>query len=151
MTPLRSLIRDNRGAALIELAIIAPVFTAMTLGMVVIGTSYSAKLQLEQAAQRTIEKAQQTQVDDTMIATLQAEGAAAAGVDPAAVTVDYWLECNDVRQDDYDSVCPAGDTFARYLTVDIQKSFTPMFNLHLTGSQPDGSYILHGKAGIRTQ
>ncbi len=76
-----------------------------------------------------------------MIGTLQSEGAAAAGVDrvTAVTLLDYWLECNGSRQADYDSLCPTGQTFARYLTVDIQKTYTPMFNLHLAGQQADGS------------
>lgn len=148
---LRSLRDDDRGAAIIELALLAPMFAAIIVGMTDLSRGYSTKLQLEQAAQRTIEKAQQTQVDETMIATLQAEGAAAAGVPATAVTVDYWLECDGVKQADYDTLCSAGQSYARYLTVELVKSFTPMFSTRFTGAKSDGSYEIHGKAGLRTQ
>lgn len=142
---------DDRGAVAIELALIAPIFAMMVVGMADVSNAYSAKLQIEQAAQRTIEKAQQTKVDETMIDTLQAEGAAAAGVAQSAVTVDHWLECNGVKQADYDTVCPTGQTFARYLTVSIQKTYTPLFTKGFKGSNANGTYPLVGKAGIRTQ
>ena len=145
------LLRDNQGLAVIELALIAPIFALLTVGIVDLSGGYSEKLKLEQAAQRTIEKAQQTKVDETMIGTLTAEGAAAAGVLPAAVVIDHWLECNGTRQADYDTICPNGQTYARYLNVKIEKSYSPFFAKRFNGSNANGSYTLTGKAGIRTQ
>ena len=97
--------------------------------------------------------------DTDLYDTLQAEGASAAGVAASAVTVKYWLECNNVSQytsaatmtADYDKVCPSGQTYARYVTIDITKTFTPMFATKWAGANSNGTYTLHGTAGIRVQ
>ena len=142
---------------MIEMAFIAPILAAIVVGMVDLSNAYSVKLQLEQAAQRTVEKAQQTIVTDTMLSTLQLEGASAAsgvGSTPIAatdVTVDFWLECNGTRQVLYDSTCSPGQTHARYLKVSIKGSYAPVFSTHFAGSNSDGSFTLNGVAGIRTE
>jgi Flp pilus assembly pilin Flp len=150
--PFRSLARDERGASVIEMALLMPVLASMLIGMVDISRAYSAKLQLEQAAHRAIEKVQQYQTTSSTYATLQAEAATAAGVDVSAVTVDPWLECNGVRQADYNGVCPSGQAYTRYITVSIQKMFTPMFGTrYFPNANSDGTYTLTGRAGLRTQ
>ena len=146
------LARDERGASVIELALVAPVFASMLIGMVDISRGYSAKLQLEQAAQRAIEKVQQYQTTSSTYSTLQDEAATAAGVATSAVTIDYWLECNGARQAVYDSSCSAGQSYVRYVTVSIQKVFTPMFGTrYFPGANSNGTYTLTGRAGMRTQ
>src|SRR5687768_7294573 len=57
---LSSLRRDERGAAIIELAIVAPVLALLTIGVVDMANGFATKLKLEQAAQRAIEKVMQT-------------------------------------------------------------------------------------------
>jgi len=54
------LFRNDRGAAIIELALVAPVLALMTIGIVDMSNAYSRKLGLEQGAQRAIEKIMQT-------------------------------------------------------------------------------------------
>src|SRR3954469_1032259 len=71
--PVRKLIGDDAGAAIIELAIIAPIFALMTVGVVDMSNAYSRKLQAEQAAQRAVEKIMQTTQDDTVEGTLKTE------------------------------------------------------------------------------
>lgn len=152
MRRFRSLARDERGTSLIEMALVMPVFASMLLGMVDISRAYSAKLQLEQAAQRAIEKVQQYRTVTSTYSTLQAEAVDAANVDPSAVTVDPWLECNGVRQTDYNGVCTSGQHPSRYITVSIQKIFTPMFgSRYFPGANANGTYTLTGRAGLRTQ
>jgi Flp pilus assembly protein TadG len=156
---LRTLVRDCRGASIIELALTAPFLASLIIGMVDISRGYSAKVQLTQAAQRAVEKAMQGKKETDLYDTLQAEAATAAGVATTAVTVKYWLECNGVSKytsaatmtADYDQVCPSGQTYARYVTVDITKAFTPMFSTRFAGANADGTYTLHGTAGIRVQ
>jgi Flp pilus assembly pilin Flp len=150
--PFRSLARDERGASVIEMALLMPVLASMLIGMVDISRAYSAKLQLEQAAYRAIEKVQQYQTTSDTYSTLQAEAATAAGVSTTAVTVDPWLECNGVRQADYNGVCPSGQVYTRYITVSIQKMFTPMFGSRFfPRANANGTYTLTGQAGLRTQ
>jgi Flp pilus assembly protein TadG len=147
----RALRRDDRGAAIIELAIVAPIFATLLVGMVDIGRGYSMKLQLEQAAQSSIEKVMNGQADKTSAAALKTEAATTAGVSESAVVVDFWLECNSARQGSYDTVCASGTISRRYLTVQISKTFTPMFATKWLGSNTDGTFTVIGKTGVRTQ
>ena len=149
---IRSLGRDESGASIIELAMVAPVLAALLMGMVDISRAYSARLQLEQAAQRSIEKVQQYRTTTSTYSTLQTEAATAAGVSTTDVTVDYWLECNGVRQTAYTTVCPTVQTRVRYITVSITKKFSPMFGTRFfPGANSDGTYTITADAGLRTQ
>jgi Flp pilus assembly protein TadG len=157
--PIAALVRDCRGSTLVEMALVAPFLATLVIGMVDISRGYSSKVQLTQIAQRAIEKAMQGKKTADLYDTLQAEAVAAAGVSASAVTVKYWLECNGVNQNtstatmaaDYEKVCPSGQTYARYVTIDIQKAYTPMFSTRWAGANSDGTYTLHGLAGIRVQ
>ena len=116
----KSLARDEQGTSLIEMAMVAPVLGSMLLGMVDICRAYSAKLQLEQAAYRSIEKVQQYRTTSDTYTTLQAEAASAAGVATSAVTVDPWLECNGTRQSDYLGVCAGPRAFRAARREDVR-------------------------------
>lgn len=155
---LRTLARDERGASVIEMAMVTPLLGSLLIGMVDISRAYSAKLMLEQSAYRAIEKVQQYQTTDSTYNTLKSEAVSAAqaagftNVSDSDVTIDYWLECNGTRQADYATSCPDGQTYARWVTIDIAASFTPMFSSRRwPGANTDGTFTLHGKAGLRTQ
>jgi Flp pilus assembly protein TadG len=151
MMRLVRLARDERGASLIELALVMPFFAALVVGVVDLSRAYSAKLQLEQAAYRAIEKVQQYQTTESTYNTLQSEAATAAGVPTSNVTIDYWLECDGVRQSTYDTSC-SGGTQARWISVDVQNKFSPMFTTRAwPNANSDGTITLHGKASLRTQ
>lgn len=159
MMKLLHLGRDERGASIIEMALVAPVFASLLIGMVDLSRGYSEKLMLEQAAQRAIEKAMQGKKETDLFDTLQEEGAEAADVDERDVVVNYWLECDGVSQNtsratmaaDYEKVCTSGQSFARYVTIEIPKTYRPMFRVRFAGSNSDGTFNLKGKAGIRVQ
>jgi Flp pilus assembly pilin Flp len=143
--------RDERGASLVEMAIMLPVFAGLIVGITDVSRAFSAKLGLQQAAQRAIEKVQQYQTEGDF-STLQAEAAEAAGVPERNVAVDYWLECNGVRQSDFDRNCDDGQEPARWVKVNITGTYTPMFaSNRWPGSNKDGTYTIHGSAGLRTQ
>lgn len=146
----RHIARDERGVAIIEMAIVAPILALVVVGMVDISNGYSKKIHLEQAAQRTVERAEQNALGSTMRDTLKAEAAKAAGVEPDKVMVDSWLECGGLRALDEGSVCPDGEVQARYLNVSIKDSYKPIFALGFAGAT-NGVYVLTGSAGVRTQ
>ena len=155
---IKSLVRDEGGASLIEMGLALPILSALLIGMVDMSRAYSAKLQLEQAAYRAIEKVQQYNTTASTYNTLKSEAAAAAtaagftGVTEDNVTIDFWLECNGTRAADYNSVCPLNQAYARWVTVDINASFSPMFaSRRWPGANSNGTFTLHGKAGLRTQ
>jgi Flp pilus assembly protein TadG len=154
--------RDERGASVIELALVAPFLATLTIGMVDISRAYSDKLFLEQAAQRSVERAMQGMQGDNstdIFEGLQAEAAATAGVPEDDVTVRYWLECNGVDQntspatmaDDYEKVCGNNQYYSRHMSVSIEKPYTPMFATKWLGANADGTFTLVGEAGLRVQ
>ena len=91
------------------MALLLPFLSTVVIGVADISRAYSQKLILEQAAYRAIEKVQQYQSTESTYDTLKNEVVSAAtsagmtDVTTSTVTVDYWLECNGVRQSTYDS------------------------------------------------
>jgi len=172
---LRDLFGNEKGAAIIELALVAPIFALMTVGVVDMSNAFSRKLALEQGAQRAIEKIMQTTGDNTVEATLKTEavcqvnGVNADGtcksspITTSNVTVTYRLECTVpatatvTAQTSVDAVafdaltCPIGTKESRYIQVAVTDKYTPMFSLHFASFNSDGSYHLSATAGMRTQ
>lgn len=68
-----ALLSNERGAAIIELAIVAPILALGVIGIVDMSNAYSRKLALEQGAQRAIEKIMQTTQESTVESTLASE------------------------------------------------------------------------------
>lgn len=162
MNMLRSLRSDDKGSAIVELALLAPILTGALFAIVDLGKGFNEKLVLEQVAQRAIEKAMQgVQADPQsgIFATLKAEAATEAGIDQSAVTVKYWLECAGVSQyttaakmdDDYKKVCNPGVQYSRFLEVKLQKAYTPTFNMPWLNTNAQGKVIVKARAGLRVQ
>lgn len=164
MQKLRNLFADDRGTSLIEMALATPLLAAVLMGMVDLSRAYSERLQLEQASQRAIEKVFNNQTQSTSYNTLKAEAKTAAheagftSVTDSDVKIDYWLECNAVRQGDgtpgngYNDTCNNSEVYARYINVEIKKKFAPYFGTkYFPGANSDGTFTLKADAGIRTQ
>ena len=171
---IRKLFRDERATAIIELALVAPIVALTVVGIADLSNAFSRKLGLEQGAQRAIEKIMQTTEDDTVEATLAAEavcqvnGTDSAGVcktSPitiADVTVTYRLDCTNTSTGAVTSttttlplvfdtwICTTGTTPSRYMSVTVVDKYTPMFSLHFSALDADGTYHLSATAGMRT-
>ncbi len=148
--PLR---RADRGASLIEFALFAPVLALMIMGISDVAMGYSAKLKLEQAAYRSLEKVAVGTVQSDY-SYLRAEAATAAEVPITNVTVDNWLECDRVRQASFDGTCPAGQMISRYVQITILSTFRPAFPygpLARSFSGTDGSFAISAGAALRIQ
>ena len=160
MGRLLTLWREQRGAAIIELAIVAPVIALMTVGVVDLSNGFSSKLLLEQAAQRSIEKVMQTtgitSVEDTIAneAICQVNGTNADGscktapITAANVTVTHRLECNGALSAATD--CATGEVSSRWVQVTIWDDYTPLFPVHFSGIDANGKYRIQASAGMRT-
>lgn len=156
---LSRLHRDRSGAAIIELALAAPILAGMVIGVSDISIVYGKKLQLEQAAQRAIEKVAQTTGEDTPEDTIKKEavcqfnGTANDGscntspLTSSNVTVSYVLKCDGVVTT-YTSDCAGGQTELRYITTTVSYNYAPLFPVHV-GVESDGTYHLTGSAGVR--
>ena len=173
----RSLRANERGAAVIELALIAPIFALLTIGVIDMSNAYNRKLALEPGTQRAVEKIMQTTEDKTVEDTLKTEvqcqvnGVQSDGVtcntSPVAltdITVTWRYECTDsagtvttqtttvaATYDAY-TCTGTGSTAAGYLQVSVTNKFTPMFPVHFLGfNTSDGSYHITATAGMRTK
>lgn len=156
---LSRLRRDRSGAAIIELALAAPILAGLVIGVSDISIAFGQKLQLEQAAQRAIEKVAQTTGDNTPEDTIKTEAVCqfngtnadgtckTAPITSSNVTVSYVLKCDNVVTT-YTSDCTTGQTELRYITTTVSYNYTPMFPVHL-GRNADGTYHLSGTAGVR--
>jgi Flp pilus assembly protein TadG len=170
------LLSNERGAAVIELALVAPILALTVIGIVDMSNAYSRKLALEQGAQRAIEKIMQTTETDTVENTLtteavcQVNGMNANGtcktspITSANVTVTWRLECTDsggivTAQTTSDAttfdsyVCGSGTAKeARYVQVALTDKYSPLFPIHFASfTSGDGTYHLAASAGMRTQ
>jgi Flp pilus assembly protein TadG len=165
---------DERGAAVIELALIAPILALMVIGIVDMSNAFSKKLALEQGAQRAIERIMQTTASDTVENTLKTEVVCQVNgttgstcnstpITTSDVTVTYRLECTGsggaiTTQTSTDPVvfdaftCASGTVSqARYLEVLVNDIYTPLFPIHFSFINGDGTYHLSATAGMRTQ
>lgn len=157
----------DRGASVIEFAMAAPFLAALLLGIIELSRAYSDRLQLEQAAQRTVERVQQQRAASSDYSWMKTEAATAAGItaSPSNPTVSQWLECTPTDgngtttgppvsqgENSLAQQCPNDtDLPARYVSVSIQKTFTPAVSSRFLGTDANGNYTLTGEAGIRIQ
>jgi Flp pilus assembly protein TadG len=154
--------RDQRGAAVIELALAAPFMAALLIGMSDLARAYSLKLLCEQAAQRTIEQVEQqgtvsTSSYNTALTTEATSAMTAAGYATGnTYTADSWVECSTngttwTRQTDFNTDCTSG-TQARYVSIKIQRSFAPMFASRVwPNADSNGNITVTGYAEVRIQ
>lgn len=168
-TLLGKLRSDEGGAAVIELAIVAPVLALMTMGVIDMSNGFSRKLQLEQGAQRAIEKVMQTtgvlSVENTIAneVVCQVNGTnddgtcKTAPITTANVTVEHRLECNGVvsttdndADGDYDCA-DEDDVKSLWIKVTVWSDFEPMFPLKFSGVDEGGKYRIQAVSGMRTQ
>jgi Flp pilus assembly protein TadG len=167
MTANHNLRECDRGASVIEFALAAPFLAALLLGIIELSRAYSDRLQLEQAAQRTVERVQQQRTASADYSWMRTEAALAAEITATNnnPTVTQWLECTPtdgngtptgaaVHQgaDSLGQECPSDtDLPARYVSISIQKTFNPIVATRYLGANADGTYTLTGEAGIRIQ
>jgi len=161
MMRLLNRLRDSeRGASVIELALAAPVFATLIVGMSDIARAYSMKLRLEEAAQRAIETVQQQSRNGNNYSALSTEASNAAtaeGYSGSTVTVTYTLECNGTTNTSttgaaINASCTTGETYARYVIVNISNTYTPMFTAsYFPRHNANGTVTVSGYAGLRVQ
>ena len=138
---------DQRGAAVVELAVVAPMIALLIVGIVDLSNGFSKKLKIEQAAQRSIEKIMNTSASDTIENTLAAEAADQADVPLDNVTVTYRLECDGVVTEAEE--CPEDQQSSQWISVKVTDKYEPMFARHFGGINGDGTYHLEATAGVR--
>lgn len=167
---------NDRGAAVIEMALVAPILALTVIGIVDMSNAYSRKLGAEQGAQRAIEKIMQTTETSTVATTLKTEAVCQVnGLKPdgtcktspikaSDVTVTYRLECKTTTgaiATSYTTTdaaihdateCTSTQKEQRYLEVRVEDKYYPMFPIRFASfTAADGSYHVSATAGMRTQ
>jgi Flp pilus assembly protein TadG len=151
-TLMRRLAADRRGASAVEMALVSPIFVLLLLATYDVARAFSARLDLVEAAARSAELATSLGEVRTDYSFLQSEAlsaATAAGQSSPAATVDAWLECNGVRQGSINGVCPAGQPYARYVSVEVTGTYQPLFPAG--GFIAPGGVPIGGEATVRIQ
>lgn len=150
----RRLAGNERGASVIEMALVAPLFGAVVMGTVDVAIGFTERLGLESAAHRTIEMVTARGQVGSDYSYLRTEAANASGRPESDVTIDNWLECDEERQDSFTGSCDDDETIARYVSVRIEGEYDPMF-LHgpVALALGDGSDVIEisGDAVVRVQ
>ena len=139
--------RDSAGTGAMELALALPFLVMMLVGMIDVSRLIAARIDVEQVAQRATDYAlahrpngSNTNADKAEIA---AEATTDADVASKDVTVDIFLECNGVREDNYRTICGAGEDMARFVSVEVDRdvdflfdwsALTGLFGAHVMGS-----------------
>ena len=173
------LLADIRGAAVIEMALVAPVLALGTIGIIDVSNAYSKKLALEQGAQRAIEKIMNTTENASVESTLateavcQVNGTTTTGgvttcnstpITTSDVTVTWRLDCTQggtttssstTTSGTYDTAVntcrTAGGTMAGYVSVTVNDKYSPLFPIHFAAfNTGDSTYHLSATAGVRT-
>lgn len=168
--------RNESGAAVIEMALVAPVLALVTIGIIDMSNAYSRKLGLEQGAQRAIEKIMNTTENATVESTLATEAVCqvngtttsngvttcnSSPITTSNVTVTWRLDCttgtttvsqsttNSATYDGYVASCTG--TKAGYVQVTVTDTYAPLFPVHFSAfNSGDSTYHLSATAGMRT-
>jgi len=175
-TILSRLRRHERGTSVIELAIIAPVLSLVTMGIIDLSTAYARRLQLTEAVDTAITQISardfdiRNDADEVDFTAFKQSAAQAAGVEPEEVQVESWLECDGEPTDgDLDDDCggrrygqagceasiasPPPECFpveAKYVRITINSAFAPMF-ASVIAPRADGTFPLTAEAAVRIQ
>ena len=144
---LQRLRRDQRGTAIIELALVAPILAVLIMGAVDVGGAFSRRLALEQGAQRAVEK---VHADDRARQCarrlLPTRSRCRRNVDDGSrCTVTFPRYCNDRLMADAErdeetglaegEPCEDGETEAHYIMVDVADEYEPVFAVIRHGNQ----------------
>ena len=142
---------DTHGASVIEFALFAPVLGMMIMGITDFAMGYAQKLRIEQAIYRTLEKIAVGTVQSDY-QSFKAEAATAAGVSQSAVTINNWLECNEVTSPNgFNGNCATGERTARYVSITIATNYTPEFDYGPWVTDANGNVPISSSSSLRIQ
>ena len=149
-------VRDERGVSAVELGVSLPILVMLTVGAVDVSNLVSARLDLEQAAQRTTDLALASHPKSSDGAYLLAEAAAASGQPTRNIAVEIFLECDGEREASYAATCDDTEERARFASVTISTDYEPIFNYRALGPlfgrhMIDSSIRITGDSVVRFQ
>jgi Flp pilus assembly protein TadG len=128
-TPISRIAQDRRGVSMIEFGLLAPVLAVLVGAIIDLSMGLSHVFTLQQSLNRSLEivqanRPQKTaQASDVDFSYLTREVAQAAGVPESKVGLTRWLECDGVKQSDYNGSCAVGADMARYIDLKVTKDY----------------------------
>ncbi|WFL76610.1 TadE/TadG family type IV pilus assembly protein [Altererythrobacter arenosus] len=131
LTTLRGFLADEHGFGAMELALAMPFLMLLCLGMMDASMLLGTKIDYEQAAQRTTDLAfarRPNSDDGREYNWYVTEAKTAADVEADAVDVDIFLECDGVRQSDFNGQCASGEVSNRFVSVSISNQVDTQFD-----------------------
>lgn len=153
---MKCLLANERGTAVVELAILAPVLALLTVGIVDLSKGITRRLEVSDAVHSVLEKAAANNFNikasetDTTYTFLKDEAADAANVDPSEVTVKVWLECDGEEQPQGTPSCDTDEVSATYVQLTIGTTFRPSFT-SIVAPDANGTYPIWAEAAVRIQ
>ena len=120
--------RDRAGFGAMELGLALPFLLLLCLGMIDASYLISTKIDYEQAAQRTTDFALAKRPTSSSTTYLVNEAVSASGLGSDNVTVELFLECDGVKQSNFNTVCPADEASGRFVSVEISKEVATRFD-----------------------
>jgi Flp pilus assembly protein TadG len=142
--------RDNTGGAIVELALVVPIFTALLLGAAEFATLEYAGIETSNAARAGVAYGSQSATTAADISGMQTaatnDGKDVSGL--AATATEFW-SCSNApsTQSSSPPTCSSGDHLLNYVQVTTTATVTPV--VHLPGLQT--AFTLHGLAIMRVQ
>lgn len=130
----RKLQNDSTGFGAMELALALPFLLLVCLGMIDASRLIATKIDYEQAAQRTTDYALAVRPTNSNNSKYVTEAISASGLGNDNVEVELFLECDGTKQTNFDSVCPSGQSSARYISVEISNDVATRFDWTALGS-----------------
>ncbi|MEN9683989.1 MAG: hypothetical protein RLZZ427_1740 [Pseudomonadota bacterium] len=149
---LRQLSASQTGTSVVEAAILLPGFVMLFAMLFDLSAGFAQKLRVQQAAVRTVEYALNSDLETVTPLLLTAEAANNAKVPMSQVTLNIWQECNGVKSTDITVPCADAEQTARWLSISISSSYTPVLGRLLpTTLAPDGTITVVGQSQARLQ
>ena len=152
---------DQRGTAVLELALAAPILAVLIMGTADIGSAFSRKLALEQGAQRAVEMVMQTTELANVQDAIASEVEIQADVAAEQVIVTFPRYCDDRLMADVErdengfaegEPCESTETEAHYILVEVTDEYAPLFPALGMGTKlANGNYLVRAQAGMRTK
>jgi Flp pilus assembly protein TadG len=126
---VRPIAEDRRGVSMIEFGFLAPVLAVLIGAIIDLSMGLSHVFTLQQSLDRSLQVVQanrpqqSAQASSVDLSYLKQEVATAAGVTEDKVVMTRWLECNGVKQTNYDGSCADGADTARYVDLRVTKDY----------------------------
>jgi Flp pilus assembly protein TadG len=149
MERLRALISDDRGAAAIEFAVIAPTLVMMAVCTVDLGMGIYRNMQVQNAAQIGAQYAMRHPFDANQIATVvsNATGLSTISASPAPVQYCGCATSSGVGTVTCGATCPTGAVYGSYVRVSTQATYTTILPYPLIAN----NFTLTAQSNVRVQ